>query len=122
MARILVIDDSSVQRILAKSALEADGHEVVAANGGDEGLSLARQETFDCVLLDWFMPETSGSDVIRALHAENAREHRIIVVTSDPDDATRDECLQFGVAAVIDKPRDAAELREVVKSVIDGQI
>ena len=51
MARILVIDDSPVQRIFAKATLESDGHEVVEAKGGAEGIALVHQESFDCILL-----------------------------------------------------------------------
>ena len=121
MARILVIDDSAVQRIFAKSALEADGHQVVEAKGGEEGLTLARGQAFDCVLLDWLMPDTSGRDVLQAIHDDKLAQ-RVIVVTGGPDEAVREESLRLGAAAVVDKPREAAELRDAVKIVIQREV
>ena len=120
MARILVIDDSAVQRIFAKATLESDGHEVVEASGGEEGIALVHQESFDCVLLDWLMPEASGGDVLRAMHDIQPMLHRVIVVTGLSDDAVKQECESLGAAAIIEKPRDQTTLRDAVNSVLSN--
>ena len=117
MARILVIDDSAVQRILARGVLEGAGHEVVDAASGEAGLSTIRSEPIDCVLLDWLMPEIAGCDVLRVMQQEGI-SLPVVVVTSDPSEETLAECAKLGAAKVIDKPRDATELAAAVASVL----
>lgn len=120
MLRILIIDDSAVQRVLARGVLENADFVVFDASDGDAGLSLARKESIDCILLDWLMPGTSGCDVLRVLHDEEIAIP-VIVVTGDPSDATRDECSRWGAAAVIDKPRHANELLKAIAAVLDAE-
>ena len=117
MPRILVIDDSTVQRVLARGVLEEANFEVLDASDGEAGLSLARGESFDCILLDWLMPGTSGCDVLRVMQDEGIAIP-VIVVTGDASEATRAECSRLGAAAVIDKPRNAEELVNAVASVL----
>ena len=117
MPRILVIDDSPVQRMLARLLLEEADFEVLDASDGQAGLSRAQNESIDCILLDWLMPETSGSDVLHALQ-QQANKVPVIVVTSDPSDDTREECSRLGAAAVIDKIQDPKELVRAVESVM----
>src|SRR6267378_6795934 len=70
VARILVMDDDELLRGALRVALEAAGYEVVEAANGDEGLRLQREQGADLVLVDIFMPERDGLEVIRALRAE----------------------------------------------------
>ena len=115
MSRILVIDDSAVQRMLARALLEEADFEVIDAADGKTGLSRARDETVDCILLDWLMPETSGHDVLSGFQ-EQGNQIPIIVVTGDPSDETTAECSRLGAAAVIDK--NPENLVNAVKSVL----
>lgn len=117
MPRILVIDDSKLQRVLATSVLEDADFEVESAEDGGSGLAQLRSEPFDCVLLDWLMPGTSGADVLQAI-GEEAMQVPVIVVTSDPDEATHQECKRLGAAAIVDKPRNADDLLRVVHTVL----
>jgi two-component system alkaline phosphatase synthesis response regulator PhoP len=117
MPRILVIDDSAVQRVLARGVLENANFEVLDASNGDAGLSLARGEAIDCILLDWLMPGTSGCDVLRVIQEEGITIP-VIVVTGTPDDAVRAECARLGAASVIDKPRDGEVLINAIHSVL----
>lgn len=117
MSRILVIDDSAVQRMLARTLLEEADFEVVDASDGQAGLLRAQEEPVDCILLDWLMPETSGRDVLLAFQ-EQGNDVPIIVVTGDPSDDTREECSRLGATAVIDKIQNPVELVQAVASVL----
>ena len=64
MATILVIDDQEPIRALLRAALEGDGHEVLEASNGHEGMALWRRERTDVVVTDLYMPETDGIEVI----------------------------------------------------------
>ena len=120
MRRVLIIDDSAVQRVLARGVLEEANFIVFDASGGDSGLSVARAESLDCILLDWNMPGTCGSDVLQALREEQI-VIPVIVMTGDPSEATRTECSRLGAAKIIDKPRHADELLQAIESVLGAE-
>src|SRR5438067_1915609 len=70
MARILVIDDDALLRGAIRVVLESAGYEVIEAADGDAGLRLHREQGADLVLVDLFMPERDGLEVIQAVRAE----------------------------------------------------
>src|SRR5207247_6754577 len=80
VARILVMDDDGTLRGAIRVALEAAGYEVMEAADGQAGLRLQREQGSDLVLVDIFMPERDGLEVIRALRAEQPK--RTIVAMS----------------------------------------
>jgi CheY-like chemotaxis protein len=60
MARILVIDDDHAVRTATKIALEANGFEVVAVADGKSGIDAIKDQQFDAVISDLFMPGMDG--------------------------------------------------------------
>jgi hypothetical protein len=58
--RVLVVDDNSVNRELARTVLEHMGAEVAEASGGRGAIEAAAVEPFDCILMDLRMPGVSG--------------------------------------------------------------
>lgn len=69
-ARILVVDDEPKAVELVREVLREEGHEVLAAHGGREGIGLARRERPDLVILDLLMPEVTGFEVAAALRED----------------------------------------------------
>ena len=65
MAKILVVDDDHSIVILIQHLLMREGHEVSVASNGKEGLTLARQEKPDLIILDLMMPEVDGFTVLQ---------------------------------------------------------
>ncbi len=80
MARILVIDDDALLRGAIRVVLESAGYEVIEAGDGDAGLRLHRELGADLVVVDLFMPERDGLEVIRAVRAE-APQAKIIAMS-----------------------------------------
>jgi CheY-like chemotaxis protein len=117
MSRILVIDDSPLQRTYARLVLEDAGYEVLEASGGEEGLQQIRSRSPDCVLLDLFMPDISGLDVLRRFQLEG-HMMPVIVVTAEDHNGGRTACVAAGAAAVIDKPSNPAQLLHAVSSAL----
>ncbi len=62
--RILVIDDDDAILQSCRTILEDEGHEVETASGGDAGLALLRQKSFDLALIDLKMPGRNGLEVL----------------------------------------------------------
>ena len=62
--RILVVDDERTLRESCKSVLEVDGYRVETCGRGGEALDLVRRGTFDVVLVDLYMTEVSGMELL----------------------------------------------------------
>src|SRR2546421_10359215 len=69
---ILIIEDDASARQLVRLGVETQSYELLEASTGDEGLSVARAEHPDLILLDINMPGMSGLDVCRKLRAEGS--------------------------------------------------
>ena len=67
MALLLLIDDDPFYRRVIEQALREEGHDVVVAEDGAEGIAAYRQRRPDLVITDMRLPGMEGSEVIRAL-------------------------------------------------------
>ncbi len=121
-ARILVIDDERAVRELISDALKIEGHDVLTANDGKEGLDLISQHRFDLVFCDLRMPEMDG----QALYEEVQRYHpqvlkRIVFVTAQANSADYGPFLRETGIPVIEKPFSLSQLRQAVTKMV-GQM
>ena len=80
VSRILVIDDDALLRGAIRVVLESAGYEVIEAGDGGAGLRLYREGGADLLLVDLFIPEPDGLEVIRAVRAE-VPDARIIAMS-----------------------------------------
>ncbi len=64
---ILVVDDQDETLISSKLLLEREGHRVLTAFGGRDALSLIGEEPFDLIVVDYFMPQMNGEELVRAI-------------------------------------------------------
>ena len=117
MATILIIEDSSYMRRLIRKILDADHYEIIEADNGLKGLQMAAQKTPDCILLDLVMPEVDGLKILR-LFQEQKKGIPVIVVTADIQETVRQQCLDLGAIAFINKPPRERELRETIRKVL----
>src|SRR5207237_9240188 len=70
VARMLVVDDDARRRRAIRVALEAAGYEVIEAGDGPAALRVYRERGADLLLVDLFIPEPDGLEVIRTVRAE----------------------------------------------------
>jgi two-component system NtrC family sensor kinase len=118
-ARILVIDDERAVRDLISDALKIEGHDVLTANDGKEGLDLIGQHRFDLVFCDLRMPEMDG----QALYEEVQRNHpqvlkRIVFVTAQANSSDYGPFLRETGIPVIEKPFTLSQLRQAVTKMV----
>jgi len=116
--RILVVDDDPVVLETLQRMLEADGHAVVAANGGQAGIDAfkvahARGETFSMVMTDLGMPHVDGRKVAAAVK-QTAPSTPVIMLTGwgQGIDANADTPSQ--IDEILGKPPKLRELRDVL--------
>jgi CheY-like chemotaxis protein len=79
MAKILCIDDESAALNIRRRVLETVGHQVLTARSGEEGIQLFRSESFDLVLLDYWMSGMNGIATARELKRINPSVPMIIL-------------------------------------------
>ena len=85
MSRILIVDDQKVPRYAVAKILEEAGYEVTAAESGEEGLSIARADMPDVIVLDVYMPGMDGFGVVEQLKADPATAPTpVIFLTAEP--------------------------------------
>lgn len=121
--RVLVIDDTRVNRRMLREVLEYWGMEVELAPGGAQGLSLLREaaEPFDVILLDQVMPHMTGKEFAAALERNDEyRDVPIVLMSSAglvPLDPLQYE--DFGVVRSLTKPVKQRELWKAICDAID---
>jgi len=78
----LIIEDDRVFRTLISKKLVAMGHGVRAAENGQEGLEMLKEEKPDIILLDIIMPKTDGFEVLRSIQQSKDWKNIPVVVLS----------------------------------------
>jgi two-component system cell cycle response regulator DivK len=97
MAKVLVVEDTEVNRIVLSSRMGKLGYEVVVAVDGGEGLAKAKQESPDIILLDMCLPVMDGEEVIRELKQdEKTQGIPIIALTAHAVSKARDATIGMG--------------------------
>jgi CheY-like chemotaxis protein len=107
--KVLLIEDSKFQRTANRRALIRAGFDVVHAADGEEGLSAARENLPDLILLDMMLPKVSGLDVLRALKADVLVKHIPVVVLSGLGQANEAKLLKEGATAFLMKSTESFE-------------
>ncbi|HEX8436919.1 PP2C family protein-serine/threonine phosphatase [Archangium sp.] len=115
--RILVVDDTLINRRVLRAMLRQDGHEVLEAEDGVRALELARAERPDLVLLDVMMPVMDGYTACAELKRDPVLADTPVIFLSsrdEPEDKVRG--LRLGAADYIAKPFHAEEVRARVST------
>jgi diguanylate cyclase (GGDEF)-like protein len=109
--RVLVVEDSAVQRKHLRDLLEARGYDVAEASGGVDALRQIKANTPDVVVLDVILDDLDGYSVCRWLRlSEKTREVVVIMLTVKGGVKERVEGLHVGADDYVPKPFDDDEL------------
>ena len=103
MNKILIIDDEEANVRVLSMSLRSDGHEVVSAFSGEEGLAVFQREHPDLVLTDIKMPGMDGIEVLQKIKALQP-DMEVIIITGHGDIDNAIEALKFGASDFINKP------------------
>lgn len=119
MATVLVIDDDETIRALVAHKLAIQGHTVVTAIDGDDGLNRARELSPSVIVVDWMMPRRSGIEVCRELRADQATAGaHIILLTAKAQEDDIERGFESGVDDYITKPFSPRELLSRIESAL----
>lgn len=114
--KILLVDDESEILEICRDYLKASSYEVITARDGLQGLSAARREKPDLIVLDLMLPEMDGLDVCRAIRRES--NVPIIMLTARVEETDKLIGLELGADDYMTKPFSPRELVARVKVVL----
>ena len=115
MAKVLVVEDTEVNRLVLSSRLGSQGYEVLVAVDGEEGLEKAQQESPDIILLDMYLPGMDGEQVTRALRGDpKTKDIPIIAITAHATSRRRDATIDMGCDEYEMKPVNFESLVEKI--------
>ncbi len=107
--RILVIDDEHTLRDSCASLLGSEGYRVEVCGRGDDAQELLRRQRFDIVLIDLYMSQVTGMELLATV-TETAPETVVIVMTGNPSIETSIAALRAGAWDYLPKPFSATHL------------
>ncbi len=114
--KFLIVDDSASMRQLVSSTIKDAGYEVLDVENGMDALNKLKNGKFDMVITDLNMPDMDGVELIKKLRALQAyRFVPIIMLTTESQEAKKQEGKQAGASGWIVKPFSSEKLLGVVK-------
>ena len=114
---ILIIDDEVNLRQTLARILHNAGFEVTTAENGSQGITLLSQQAFDLVYMDIRMPDMSGLEVLKIIHADHP-QLRVILFTAQPDLNSAVEALRNGATDYLLKPLKPEEVIRRTNSIL----
>jgi len=124
MAVILLIEDDQLSRFTVHKVLDLAGHMVTVVESGNEGLRLAKAQSFDLIITDIVMPERHGLAVIISVKKRKPSQ-RILAITGGGVDGYGKSTYgnaadEFGADAILFKPFTGGELLSCVADCLEA--
>lgn len=117
--KILIVDDATTVRSLAKFALSKAGFTIVEAEDGAIGLEKAKSEKPDLIISDLNMPNMNGLEMCRAVKTDDAlKATPIFMLTTEASADVAKEGKEIGIMAWIVKPFAPEKLLAAVNKVL----
>nr|MCR4652671.1 response regulator transcription factor [Eubacterium sp.] len=114
--RVLVVDDEKLIVKGIRFSLEQDGYEVSCAYDGEEALNMAKENTYDIILLDLMLPKMNGLDVCQQIREFSSVP--IIMLTAKGEDMDKIMGLEYGADDYITKPFNILEVKARIKAIL----
>ncbi|WP_198673917.1 ATP-binding response regulator [Chitinophaga alhagiae] len=118
---VLVIEDDKMNQVILKNFLLNSGVRVLTANNGVEGLTMAREQAPDLIILDSHMPKMNGRETL--LHLKNdpgLRRIPVIIASGDAFTETAAGFMREGACDYVTKPIEFTALRLVLEKHLTG--
>jgi CheY-like chemotaxis protein len=120
MAKILLVEDDTLNREMVARRLAWEGYEVVTAQDGAEAVDLAQSEQPDLILMDLGLPILNGWQAVQRIKsAPNTHSIPIIALTAYALTEDRDASLEAGCDDYMSKPVDFARLQTKIQALLD---
>ena len=116
MKKILFVEDEPTLQKALKEVLEKEGYNVLPASNGEEGLSSAKEQKPNLILLDLILPKMDGFEVLKNLKADNeCKDIPVIVLTNLEGSSDVGRAIELGATTYLVKAQYSLE--EVTKKI-----
>lgn len=114
--RIMVVDDSIGTRGIVIFTLRREEHECLEASDGREALAKLKRQGADMVVTDYWMPNMTGLELVKAIRADDDLSHLpVLVITTDAHPERKNELREAGATGWLIKPFEPEELLGAVR-------
>jgi signal transduction histidine kinase/DNA-binding response OmpR family regulator len=125
-ARLLLVEDHEVNRMVATEILSRFGYRIDCANNGREAVDAVLREPYDLVLMDCQMPEMDGFEATQTIRRQESRGSLhgrtsrlpIVALTANALKGDRERCLQAGMDEYLSKPLQPEKLLQTIESLL----
>ncbi len=117
MSKVLIVDDSGLQRGIISRMVAGLGHETEVAHSGETALECLPEVLPDVVLTDLLMPGIGGLGLLEKMK-EEGRPEPVIVITADIQRTVDERCAVLGAREVLRKPLTEEDLQQALDRVL----
>jgi two-component system cell cycle response regulator DivK len=122
MSKILLVEDNDMNRDMLSRRLQRRDYEVVMALDGQEGITMAKSEHPDLILMDISLPVIDGWEAARSIKASPETQNiPIIALTAHAMPGDREKCLDAGCDDYDTKPVNFQRLLEKMQALLGEQ-
>ena len=119
-AKILVVDDTPVNLVVAKGMLKNSEAEIETCESGEEALDMMKAKHYDVVFLDHMMPGLNGIETLKKAK-KNADGTKFVALTANAGVNARAEYLSYGFDDYLPKPFKGTEMMRVLKECLNAK-
>ena len=112
--KLLIVDDEEKMVKYLSRRLEIRGYAVSSAGSGEEAVTLVKENEFDVVLLDFFMPDMNGIEALKEIKAIRP-DIAVIMISAYSSGKTEVEGKSLGLSGFVMKPFDLNDLIEMIE-------
>jgi len=113
----LIVDDDDTLRATLEKIFRKAGYETATAKNGHEAARWVAERAWDLVLADLKMPRRNGLSLLDEI-ARESPETKVVIMTAYGTEETRQQALQRGACAYLDKPVSRAELLNLCRKAL----
>jgi PAS domain S-box-containing protein len=117
--RLFLVEDNDDIAFVTRVCLERAGHEVTVCHNGTDALLVLSHSTFDLVLLDYFLPDLKGSEILQRMRQEGNRTP-ILMITAYGDQQLAARVLREGALDYVVRDQSSAYLAELPKHIVEA--
>lgn len=119
--RVLIADDEEPIRGLLREFLARRGYDAESVKDGEEALVALRENAYDAVLVDLFLPKLSGLDLLRYIAEESLDSGAILAMSGYHDEDAKEVSLRLGAKGFVGKPINLRNLEETLETALKGE-
>ena len=118
---VLLVEDDPALRKLVQGYMKVLGYTVFEVSDGKKAMSALREQTFELIVLDLMLPESSGYDVLEYLRAQGLAKTPVLMMSARSLPEDRAQAEELGATMYLIKPFSRSDFTKAVKSVMESK-